>query len=492
MKEKSTKNEVASRRLDRAAKHVTTLWFPINPAVLNSIKEGFERGIYDEDPASLLEALKKDFALFTFIVKSLVPIATSERLNSTIQDNPIELIRWAGPARIKEIVSNDAMLPSSHLFDALQPFQADRLRETAIVASTAEVLSATNNLDPESAFGRGVIREIGLNLIAWNYPGLYSRILTNLGSSQSLDEELTKELGFSPTLLAMKIMRPDGEESQSEEDAYGRTWATYDRLCDIGEALARAEHPDTYPSAENDWKLANDYLQKTVGAGAIKHIKNKAIEHSQEYEKALGQKFEPLNNFNPETRIATHSKKKTAIRNKYLQHCPPAIQVALKNLYAEMTDANSTRKVLEQLLRTIIPQAGYTGGCVFVVDPGAFALMPRTIFGSVKLRSIECVTLRRLLEQPEDSILPVTITNTHPMIADSAATALSCAHPVVESHYEDGGTGLTGIYGSLGESRKFGVLYLEAPDSTATQHYPHSLGTFKAMRQALCDALRIE
>lgn len=492
MKEKGTKNELSDRRLDRAAKHVTSLWFPINPTVLDSIREGFKRGDYDKDPDSLLEALKKDFALFTLIVKNLMPIASSEGVSSAVKNNPTQLIRWAGPSRIKELVSEDAILPSSHLFHALEPFQADRLRETAIVASTAEVLSEKNQLDPESAFGRGVIREIGLNLIAWNYPGLYSRILKNLDSSQSLDEELTKELGFSPALLAMKIIGPDGETTKAEADAYKHTWSTYDRLCEIGEALARAEHPDTYPSAENDWKLANDYLQKTVGSGAINHIKNRAVEYSQEYEKTLGQKFESLETFSPEARILTHRKKKTSIRNKYLQHCPPAIQTALRNLYAEMTNENSTRKVLEQLLRYIIPQAGYTGGCVFVVDPAAFALMPRTIFGSVRLRSIECVTLRRILEEPEGGVFPITITQTHPMVTDSAATALSCAHPVVETHNEEGQPGLTGIYGSLGETRKFGVLYLEAPESSSVQHNPQSLATFKAMRQALCDALQID
>lgn len=492
MKKDAIPSAASERRLERAAKHVTNLWFPINPAVLESVREDFTKGTYEKSPELLLEALKKDFALFTFIVKKLIPVAKEQLVNPDVVNNPAELLRWAGPARIQEIVNDDSLLPSSHMFHSIEPFQAERLRETAIVASTAEVLSEKNNLDPHTGFGRGVIREIGLNLIAWNYPTLYSRVLKNLSPNTSLDEELTKELGFSPSLLAMRIIHPHTLEDTSEAKANAERWETYDRLCEIGEALARAENPDTYPSAENDWNLANDYLQKTVGSGAINLIKNRAVEHSKEYQEALASTFEPLMNFNPVSRLEKHKKRKTALKNRYLQQCPPEVQEALRSLYEHMANSDSTKDVLEELLRTIIPKAGYTGGCVFVVDPAAFALMPRTVFGSVKLRDIQGIGLRHVVDKPIDSPWLEVLSHKPASGVDSAATALSCAHPVVETREESAGEeALTGIYGALGDIRKFGVLYLEAPESApATGSY--TLGTFKAMRQALCDALQID
>ena len=88
MKHDPKKNELSERRLDRAAKHVTSLWFPINPDLLATIRANFESGIYDREPAALLDTLKKDFALFTFIVKKLVSIASQEGVRSAILDNP--------------------------------------------------------------------------------------------------------------------------------------------------------------------------------------------------------------------------------------------------------------------------------------------------------------------------------------------------------------------------------------------------------------------
>jgi hypothetical protein len=483
--------EFSRRRLDKATKHVSSLWFPINPTVLTSIRDEFKKGTYEKHPDRLLEDLKKDFALFTFIVKELSSIAAAERFTSASAHNPAELIRWAGPIRINSIIANDIILPQSHVFHALEPFQAERLRETAIIASTAEVLSESHNLDPDTGFCHGVIREIGLNLIAWNYPMLFSRVIKTLNAETSLDEELTKELGFSPALLAMRVLAPRNSREASEEPAKDAVFATYEQLCEIGEALARAENPETYPSAENDWKLASDYLQKTVGDQGVNLIKARAVEHSQAYQKTLNSLFKSLEDFGPEKKITGHKRRATARKNKWLSQCSPEVQAALKSLYGEMQDVKAARKVLESLLRNIIPQAGFTGGCVFVVDPAAMALMPRTVFGDVKLRPIERVALRQGLSLENSPFQSEPLTSGRVEL-DLAATALSCSQPVVERHEGNLSQPLTGMYGSLGDSRRIGVLYLETRESMTLTAEQQAMGTFKAMRQALADALHLD
>jgi hypothetical protein len=492
MKTPGDRKDFSERRLEKASKHVAALWFPINPQLLSNIREKFEKGAYERSPEKLLSDLKKDFALFTFIVKELMPIAAAQRIEDAIRHNPAELIRWAGPARIQAMVMDDSNLPQSHIFHALEPFQADRLRETAIIASTAEILSESHNLDPDTGFCHGVIREIGLNLIAWNYPTMYARVVKSLTPSTTLDEALSKELGFSPSLLAMRVLRPHASSHESENAALEQTWSTYEQLCEVGEALARSENPETYPSAENDWKLASEYLKKTVGDKGVDLIKNRAVEHSQEYQKTLNSLFRSLEEFNPERKVSGHKKRATSRKNKYLPYCAPEIQAALKNLYAEMADAKAARAVLESLLRTIIPQAGFTGGCVFIVDPVAMALMPRTVFGDVRLRPIERIALRQSLAGINSSGIVTDAIQSSRCETDLAAAALSCAQPVIERHEDMLSSNLTGMYGSLGDARKVGVLYLEAPEASDMLADQQSMSTFKAMRQALADALQLD
>jgi hypothetical protein len=127
-----------------------------------------------------------------------------------------------------------------------------------------------------------------------------------------------------------------------------------------------------------------------------------------------------------------------------------------------------------------------------VVDPSSFALTPRSKFGKIRLRAIEQVALRHSLQnEGEEDRLGVLVSK--PSVeSDSAATALSCAHPVIERHEEIEDNSFTGMYGSLGDSRKIGVLYLEAPAGTTIDADTKSVGTFKAVRQALSDALRLD
>lgn len=481
------------RRLDRASKHVSSLWFPINTEVLRSIRSKIQQATYEPQPEQLFEDLKQDFALFSFVVKELVATASTQNISTDIINNPAKLITWAGPTVIGGFLADDSKLPMNHMLQTISPLQSTRLRETAIIASTAEVLSAHQNLDADTGFSRGIIRETGLNLIAWNYPSLYSRVIKNLTRGQSLDERLSQELGFSPVTLAMRVLHPstsivDGDE-RSVHDSW---WDTYDKLCEIGAALARADSPETYPSAENDWNLAKDYLQHTVGEEGIALIRAKAVEHSIQYKQTLSDLFKDLREFNPEQNIQTQRKQSETTRNRYIPQCAPKIQSELHALYTHFMDSHMTGEALETLIRRIIPDAGFTGGCVFLVDPAAFALMPRTVFGTIKLRSVERVLLKQSFSETLGMSSFHRDDTRHSENRDLAATALSCTQPVVEKQNTRGLTGLTGMYASLGDTKKVGVLYLEAPEAPDLDGNHLTMSTFKAMRQALVDALQLD
>jgi len=461
-----------NRRIERALQHVVRPWFPINQDVLTTIRANLESGVYATTPPQLLNDLKGDFALFTFVVKELGIQAMQQKIDSKILNNPVELIRWGGPERIKEVLAPDKKLPSTHSLHWSEPFQVARLRETAVIASTAAVLSEKKDLDPEVGFSRGVIREIGLNLIAWNYPTLYSKVLNNLTADSTLDEELSKELGFTPSLLAMRVLRPENPDQPEGAPLHEEAgWAAYDELCDVGEALARAENPETYPSAQNDWQKANQYLTENAGTGALDLIKERAIEQSKKYQEALPEVFNSLENFNPKRNIDVHQRMGAVIADEDFRLCPPHVQEALRTLYNEMDGYAINKAAIQTLLKSIIPQAGFTGGCVFVIDPSTASLKPRTIIGQVSLRAIQNVTL-----DP----------------GDLAVAALGQTEPLFDLKDDDSTTPLEGIYSSLGGQRKVGVLYLETPKHRNEEPAGKTIGTYNIIKRALCDVLHLK
>lgn len=463
------KGDSNSKRIDRAIQHVSKPWFPMNPKILARVREGLSAGTYTDNLGVLFEDLKADFALFTFIIKELSQQAAVEGVDATIIANPVELIRWGGTEKIAEVLKEQEKLPSIHSLHWSEPFQVQRLRETAIAAGAASALSEESNLDPELGFSRGVLRSIGLNLIAWNYPSVYSRVLDNLTEDESLDEALTKELGFSPALLGMRLLRPD-KAAEPEHNESDPAWAAYDELCDIGEVLARAENPETYPTAEKDWSQARDFMEKTIGAEVITKIRGKVIENSKMYQQTLPEVFADIETFNPEEKIAEHRSSHRMLADTLLKACPQEVQTALRALYADLHGESVNKVLVGKLLKQIIPEAGFTGGCVFVVDPSSLSLKPRTLIGTVQMRTITNVAL-----EP----------------GDKAVSALSSTETIIESPEESSDRKLTGIYSALGIRRKIGVLYLEGPSE---QEEPDSkkVEVFHALKQALCDTLLLE
>jgi hypothetical protein len=460
---------------------------------LKTIREGLENGSYSADLSPLIDELKKDFALFTYVVKELIPVAAKENVPASTCSNPIQLMRWAGLAKLTTILGTQNEPPSTHQLEFSESFQSNRLKETAIIASTAEVLSKNQNLDPDMAFSHGVIREIGLNLIAWNYPSLYARVIKSLTSRTTVDEELAKELGFSPTVLAMRILRPRTEEPskkspRQEEDA----WETYDSLCEIGEALARAGSPETYPSAENDWRRANDYITKFLGEDGVHLIRTRAVEHSEHYRSTLPGTFATLSSFDPPKAIERHKLGSRALDNQYIRHCPPAVQAALRSLYTEMPSSGVSKEVIEQLVKKIIPDAGFTGGCVFLVDPSQMSLLPLSVIGHVRLRRLGKINLKTSPGSAMAGLVADNITTAQHTQGDPALVAFNCAQPLIEREGTEVVESTAGIYSSLGTKRRIGVLYLEAPEDQVGMSDSSTVKTFKALRQALCDALMVD
>lgn len=482
------------RRLNRAVAHVNSLWFPFNPEVLKSLEDAFKAGNINDTPDKILEILRQDFALFTYVIKELIPLASAARISSSIVCNPLELLKWAGPTRIKDAVFSEEGLPSAHSLQSSEGFQANRLRETAIIASTAEVLSEKKNLNPDMGFFRGVLREIGLNLIAWNYPLLYERIIHSIPENSSLDEELTKELGFSPTMLAMRIVHPKELRLEGPEMAcIKQEWQVYDDLCKVGEALAHADSPDLYPTAANEWLVARDEILQTVGAAGLETIQKRAISNSKKYSKAIPEPFKDLQNFNPEKKVAVHKRLERANHNRYVKFCSPEVQQIIRSLYAEMPPDQVNRKVLERLVKEVIPKAGFTGGCVFVIDPSALTLSPRTMIGKVESRDISSIMLRSsALPGLELGISESEILEAAAEHDDLIANAFACAQPIVELDDSLHSASFTTIASSLGKRRRIGVLYLESPSSTSNEQSSSQVATFKAVRQLLCDALHLD
>ncbi|MCB0360897.1 MAG: HDOD domain-containing protein, partial [Bdellovibrionales bacterium] len=277
MTDVSSQRETQSKAFDRAWDLVQERWIPPNPVVLESIVEGIEKDRYRDNVDLLIEDLSRDLALFTFCLRELVVVLHERGRPLPPPTDPIRFFRWAGVGALVELVRRAEERFADSSFQDMTPAQAGRLQEALISATAAETLAPEARLRPEMGYSTALLRQFGLALVAWNYPHIYEHALKRLrntspGGAVSLERIVARRLGFVPSVLAMAMARewhlapelraalgdPRALDEVSEERSatIRRVAENLQTICEVGEALARANDPDTYPTARSDWNTA--------------------------------------------------------------------------------------------------------------------------------------------------------------------------------------------------------------------------------------------
>jgi hypothetical protein len=452
---------------------VSRHWFPANAQLLDRIRRGLSEGTYELDVDFLLAEIRTDFSLFMYLIREVMREVQREGLNPPAVSSPIELLRWSGLPRIKKILNQTAGNLSAHSLESMNDAQAGRLREAMVSASTSEVLAQRSSVDADLGYSMGLLRQLGLTLVAWNYPSVYQRVYSALKPESTIDEELSQALGFSPALLAISLLQdwglgvelwgPIDDLPRGAEASLGVA-STLREICRVGEALARATDPDHYPSAVGDWENAKRELEKRFGYEGLKLIQARLRENCESYARLLPQVFAPLKEFDPEKRIHQHREQELILQNQYVAQCPPEVAIKFKELYARLRPGVAARDAISFLVKDLVPFAGFYAGAVFIVEPASMLLEPRVQFGAAKLRRIRRGEIR-------------------------SESAFFCSAPIIEHDSNSGPQAVVGISCVLGEQHRAGVLYLEIQRQHFDDEARAALAVFKAIRRALMDCL---
>lgn len=472
--------------LELACNHVLERWFPVNQTVLDKIRTDLSKDIYGTDVDALIAELRGDFALLFYCVKELSGSETSKEHQPV--SNPIQLLRQAGVTGLKKILEKNSSF-STHSFKNITQTQAKRIQEAMLSATVAESVCGKADVNPELGFSCALLRQLGLTLIAWNYPHVFIRGLTSLQNSKqhSLDVALHKVLGFSPTMLGAAIAQRWNLGSEIRLAAGDPTIAananisavergsaeTLAKICKVGEALARAGDPERYPSALSDWKEAEVGIQRYLGPSGLKQIEDRLKDNLKNYVELNPNLFNLSITPENETKIKSSAFSRDLIRaNHYVQKCPPLLQAQLTELYQSLVPGQISREHLDRLVHEVFPCAGFDTGCVFMLDPYSMILTPM-----LKIK---------------DPLLPhlhsVKVTGNDPS-TNPIVTAFNCGTPIKGEDVSERGAMVPFIAGTIGVKQKSGVLYVEITDRLRAKAQADPLLHFKAIRQCLNDCL---
>ncbi|NDC38399.1 MAG: hypothetical protein EBZ48_10150, partial [Proteobacteria bacterium] len=193
-------------------------------------------------------------------------------------DGSLHALREVPESLLRELIKPEQLISSKHSLASIQSWQSSRLLETAVAVSAAQALSSSYDVEAELAYTCALLRQLGLSLLAWNYPHVFRRALSVIRPGDSLDSTLGRILGFTPTLLTLTLLRSK-DASPVILKTLGDTWVDSSlsdadmtlvdkltSLCRLSEALARTTTSSTNGAvADSHWDLSRADFESRVG-----------------------------------------------------------------------------------------------------------------------------------------------------------------------------------------------------------------------------------
>lgn len=484
-------------KLDKAYNLVNTNWFPYDQAILRELSNK----IKDESVSKeeILSLLRNDASLFLLCLREVLSLKAMSRMDYGEKiDTNKGFLENASLEQLKASIKSLGNRAILHRTEASTEIQKQRLSEMIVSSQTANKLTEDHASLNEVVFSCSLMRQLGLTLIAWNYPRIFEKVTSKVHSKDSLTSEFTEVLGFSPTMLACTILEKWGlpksfietvgdrgalkkiKHPATVEDPKKDLFSRVSNICAVGEALARATNPQLYKTAEEDIELASEYIECILGREGVIGIVSAARKQLSKLSLEIPAVLQSEERNELDRNIRSKIKGSALlISNPYLASMPASLIGKVSRLYEEVIPNSPTYSSVSIYAKEIFPVTGFLTLQVYLFDPFERKLYPSLVLGKSKLLVPKAVYLKSAAGQ-----------------YDILAEALKTKMPITHSQFLDQEEELTVLAASLGDSSTVGVVYMEMLLSTyqkiAKGTDLDTLKYFKALKILLSDCLGLK
>lgn len=479
-------------QLEKAYNLVSNNWFPFDQSVLGELNSKIKDETATKEEILLI--LKKDASLFLLCLKEVLSAPNIFGASEPTREFT-KYLENASLGQLQQSLEGIAKRSYTHTVASSTNFQKQRLSEMIVSSQTADKLSANDPDINEVACSCSMMRQLGLTLIAWNYPRIFEKVTSKTQSKDALDSDFAAVLGFTPMMLACTVLEKWGlpqyyieavkdrsnlknrkaveSSEQNGKDVFSRV----SNICAAGEALARATNPTLYSTAEADIELASEYIESFLGEEGVIDIISSAREKLDD----LALEVPPL--LQSRARAELDEKIKNKIKgdlllskNPYLGALPQNVLHRVSKLYQEIIPNSPAYSSVSLYAKEIFPISGFITLQVYLFDPFERKLYPSLVLGKSKSLIPKNIYLKSLSGQ-----------------YDLLAEALKTKTPITNSQFFDQGEEISIFASSLGDASTVGVMYVEMLRSKyekiATGTDLDSLKYFKAFKILLSDCL---
>ena len=246
--------------LDKATILVSTHWFPYSRTNAEALLGTLKENSFSANRDLFWDRLSSDPSLFLLYLKFYS--ASKDR-----EENPVTTYE-----EMKDLTK----------------VQEIRLAETTLSRVVTSKLASKAQVSKNLSNSTSLLRQLGLSLIAWNYPRVFEKIWLAKNADTSIDSEIRKILGFSPSMLAHSVVKsweinklfesvvkedPNETNLKKENNDLALYLLT---VCRVGESFSRALNPRVYNSAQVDAFNSFQFLAKAFGTSIVSKIVSEA------------------------------------------------------------------------------------------------------------------------------------------------------------------------------------------------------------------------
>ncbi len=449
--------------------NLTQGWFPFNNVALGELAAEVRTGVYRNDREALIEKVKADPSLFMHCARTLASLVPSSESGV----NPIYALRILEEEQLEQLLQIRPSDVSAHRLDKLSRPQALRLQHSLVSSYAAETLAAQVNLSPEVAYCAAAVRELGENLVAWNFPSVHLKAqLAEKRRARGETFNWAEELGVSPTeankLLAQE-WKLSAEIIAALEPGTGphSSSMSVGELCDIAQLFAKSQDPLNYREATVEWKNREAQLSKYFNLDMLETVRTKTTHALSAY--AIENKVLdslPLAQTNVSDEVVRD--RRLIVQNVYASRCEPELQSKFSSLYEQLDFGQLSLEGLRGLIRDVVPACGFDRGCLYLLDIRGKALTPTLRFGDVPLENYGA-----LLHTIDTQIVPLLFQTT----------------PIKKRGVGVQGGTVTQVFSGLNSGNHLGLLYFELGGHIENDPSHTTFLYFAAVRKGLIDCL---
>lgn len=390
-----------TERFEKAWQICSSLWFPINEAHLRSTIAELDHSSSRENKDLIIAKIKEDPALFCHCIREASYHFHNSKKKGPRPQHPSKLLATLELSHIEQILKNARSHLSPHSFTQMTRLQAEQLHELLVTASTVETLSHAVNIDPETGYTTALVRQLGYTLIAWNYPRIFERAMKRVATGEERSRVFYELLGFSPYLLGIttatewqlgleiKASLGDNEAinkiKSDRNPGLGRTALLLRKFCRVGEQLAQALRPEQFPSAGSDWSEARREIEEVLGPDGLVIVQTQVKKACGALFNGAPAELQEIFRESSEIDFTVPSGLEAFAQNKAIKKLPEKTQGAVKSLYRQSQSSKVEQRLIQLLVKNVIPDLGFNRGCIYLFDPTEMQLNPVVLIGEGSL-----------------------------------------------------------------------------------------------------------